>query len=218
MVDAEAKVPDWWMKGDWFDACSCNVPCPCGFAQPPTDDHCEGVMAYHIREGEYGGVELDGLNVLAVVEFDGNAWARENPVALGILMDERASEEQREALQMVFSGEAGGWMGAFAELVGEVRGLEFVPIEMEVADDLARWRVDVPGKVKAKAEALSGPTSPPGGRAQLHNPPGSEVGPGAVMTFGEIVDNEVDAFGVKGSWVGQSSKHLAFDWTGPELD
>ena len=44
-------IPSWWMKGDWFDACSCNVPCPCGFAQAPTNNHCEGVMAYHIREG-----------------------------------------------------------------------------------------------------------------------------------------------------------------------
>ena len=23
MVD----IPTWWMKGDWFDVCSCNVPC-----------------------------------------------------------------------------------------------------------------------------------------------------------------------------------------------
>lgn len=211
-------VPSWWMKGDWFDACSCDVPCPCGFAQPPTDDRCQGVMAYHIREGVYGDVELEDLNVLAIVEFEGNAWAKENPVALGILMDERASEDQREALQAVFSGEAGGWMGVFAELVGEVRGLEFVPIELEVADDLARWGVEVPGKVTAEAEALSGPTTPTGARVQLHNAPGSEVGPGAVMTFGQLSKSEVDAFGVRGDWTGQSSKHLSFDWTGPEFD
>lgn len=212
------KVPSWWMKGDWFDACSCNIPCPCGFAQAPTDDRCEGVMAYHIREGAYGDVELDGLNVIAVVEFEGNAWEKENPVALGILMDERATEAQRESLQQVFSGEAGGWMGEFAELVGEVRGLEFVPIEMEIADDLAQWRVEVPGKVKASAEALSGPTTPAGARVQLHNAPGSETGPGQIMTWGKAIESEVEAFGVRGSWEGQSSKHIPFDWTGPEFD
>lgn len=210
-------VPAWWMKGDWFDACSCNIPCPCGFAQAPTNNHCEGVMAYHIREGAYGEVELDGLNVIAVVEFEGNAWAKENPVSLGMLMDERASEEQRQALQQVFSGEAGGWMGQFAELVGDVRGLEFVPIELEVADDLAHWRVDIPGKLSARAEALTGPTTPPGARVQLHNAPGSETGPGQVMTWGKAVESEVDAFGVRGTWVGQSSKHIPFDWTGPEF-
>lgn len=53
---------------------------------------------------------------------------------------------------------------------------------------------------------------------QLHNAPGSETGPGQVMTWGEAVESEVDAFGVRGSWAGQSSKHIPFDWTGPELD
>lgn len=210
-------VPAWWMKGDWFDACSCNIPCPCGFAQPPTDDRCEGVMVYHIREGAFGDVELDGLNVIAVVEFEGNAWARENPVSLGIFMDERADDAQREALQQVFSGEAGGWMGEFAELVGEVRGIEFVPIEVEVADDLAHWHVEIRDKIRATAEALSGPTTPEGTRVQLHNAPGSETGPGQVMTWGKAVESQIDAFGVQGSWVGQSSKHIPFDWTGPEF-
>ena len=30
------------------------------------------MLAYHIREGAYGDVQLDGLNVLAVAQFDGN--------------------------------------------------------------------------------------------------------------------------------------------------
>jgi hypothetical protein len=106
-------------------------------------------------------------------------------------------------------------MGLFAELVGEVRGLEFVPIKFELAKDLARWRAEVPGKLKAVAEALTGPTTPSGARVQLHNAPGSEVGPGQVMTWGKTVDNEVDAFGLRWSWSGQSSKHIPFDWTGP---
>jgi hypothetical protein len=210
-----AEIPSWWMKGDWFDVCSCAVPCPCGFAQAPTDNRCEGVMAYHVREGAYGNIRLNGLNVIALVTFTGNAWARENPVSLGIFMDQRADEAQREALQMVFSGRAGGWMGVFAELVGEVRGIEFVPITFEVAQDLAHWRAEIPGRLKAFAEALSGPTTPPGSRVQLLNAPGSEVGPGQVMTWGKAVDNEVDGFGFHWSWAGRSSKHIPFDWTGP---
>jgi hypothetical protein len=56
-------------------------------------------MAYHVREGAYGDVVLDGLKVIAVVTFEGNAWAKENPVSIGIFMDERANNAQREALQ-----------------------------------------------------------------------------------------------------------------------
>ena len=210
-----AEIPSWWMKGSWFDVCSCTIPCPCGFAQAPTNNRCEGVMAYHVREGAYGDTGLNRLNVIALAMFTGNAWARENPVSLGIFMDQRANEPQREALQMVFSGRAGGWMGVFAELVGEVRGLEFVPITFEVAEDLAFWRAEIPGRLKAFAEALSGPTTPPGTRVQLLNAPGSEVGPGQVVTWGKAVDNEVDGFGFHWSWAGRSSKHIPFDWTGP---
>jgi hypothetical protein len=211
-----AEVPNWWMKGDWFDVCSCNVPCPCTFAQAPTRNRCEGVMAYHVREGEYGSVRLERLNVIVIVAFEGNAWAKGTRISIGIFMDERASDAQRDALQKVFSGQAGGFMGMFAELVGEVRGLEFVPIRFEVARDLAHWRAEIPGRVKAFGEALSGPTTPPGARVQLHNAPGSEVGPGQVVTWGRTVENEVEAFGRKWNWSGQSSKHIPFDWTGPK--
>jgi hypothetical protein len=210
------NIPNWWMKGDWFDVCSCNVPCPCEFAQAPTGNHCEGVLAYHIREGVFGDIRLNDLKVLAVGVFDGNLWAGESKLSLGIFIDERADDAQREALQQVFTGQAGGFMGMFADLLGDVRGLEFVPIDFEVADDLAYWRAEIPGRVKAFAEALSGPTTPPGARVQLHNPPGSEVGPGQIATWARASDNEVDAFGLKWNWAGQSSKHIPFDWTGPE--
>jgi hypothetical protein len=69
-----ANGPKWAVKGDWFDTCNCSVPCPCTFAQPPTTNHCEGILAWHIRTGDYGDVRLDGLNVLALGQFDGNIW------------------------------------------------------------------------------------------------------------------------------------------------
>jgi hypothetical protein len=90
---------------------------------------------------------------------------------LGIYIDERADEPQREALQKIFGGEAGGWSGEFANVVGEVRGIEYVPITFAIADDLAYWAAEVPGKATARAEALTGPTTPEGKRVRVHNPP-----------------------------------------------
>jgi hypothetical protein len=58
-----------------------------------------------------------------------------------------------------------------AGLMGEGRWIELVPITFEVAEDLAYWRVEIPGKAKAFAEALTGPTTPSGARVQLLNPP-----------------------------------------------
>jgi hypothetical protein len=59
-------VPNWKVLGDWFDVCKCNVPCPCTFAQAPSYGDCEGVLAYHIKNGHYGETPLDGLNVLFI--------------------------------------------------------------------------------------------------------------------------------------------------------
>ena len=50
---------------------------------------------------------------------------------------------------------------------------------------------------------------------QLHNAPGSETGPGDVVTLGKANDNRVDAYGFQWDWAGKSSKHIPFDWTGP---
>ncbi len=69
------NVPQWKVSGDWFDVCKCTIPCPCTFAQAPTYGDCEGVLAYHIKKGNYGNTSLDGLNVLAMGYFKGNIWA-----------------------------------------------------------------------------------------------------------------------------------------------
>ncbi len=208
-------VPQWHLVGDWFDVCNCDIPCPCEFAQPPTGNFCEGVLAYHIRDGHYGDVPLDGLSLVTLGAFEGNIWAGEARMTMGLFIDERADDRQRQALQAIFGGQAGGWPAGFAELVGELRGVEFVPIEFEVAGDLASWRVEVPGKVVGRVEALAGPTTPPGQRVQTLNPPGSEVGPGQVATWGRSIANRVEGFGFKWEWDGKSSKHIPFDWSGP---
>ena len=135
---------------------------------------------------------------------------------MGFFVDERGDERQRDALQVIFSGQAGGWPGGFAELLDEVRGFEPAPIEFQIADDLGQWRVDVPRRARGAAVALAGPTTPEGTRVQVHNPPGSEVGPGQIATWATATEDEVEAFGFKWSWPGRSSKHFPFDWAGPD--
>lgn len=92
-------IPAWHAKGDWFDVCRCNVPCPCSWAEPPDDDYCEGILVWHIREGRFGDVPLDGLNVVGVSTFKGNVWAgSHSEPRLGVLFDDRADDRQRQAI------------------------------------------------------------------------------------------------------------------------
>jgi hypothetical protein len=109
----QEELPTWRVSGDWFDVCKCNMPCPCEFAQPPTYEECEGILPYHIKKGSYGDVHLDGLNVLFLTTFKGNIWAGDGKtkVDMAVFFDEKANEQQREALNMIFSGKAGGVYG-----------------------------------------------------------------------------------------------------------
>jgi len=218
MATDSNNIPDWKVSGDWFDVCKCNIPCPCVFAQTPTYGDCEGVLAYHIKNGIYGQTTLDGLNIVTLGYFKGNIWAGETKFDCAFFFDERADEKQREALKMIFSGKAGGFMAEFAKLLGKVKGMDYAPIKFEIADDFSYWSAEIPGKVFAKAEALTGPTTPSGKRVQTINPPGSEVGPGisgAVATWGKAAADEVDAFDFKWERKGRSSKHIPFEWSGP---
>jgi hypothetical protein len=208
--------PKWAITGDWFDTCNCAIPCPCTFAQPPTSGHCEGILAWHIRRGHYGDVRLDDLSVMAVGTFDGNIWEGQTKAIMGLFLDERANDRQREALQMIFGGRVGGWPGTFANFIGEIRGVEFARIDFHVDDDLASWRAEIPGRVRSSAVALGGPTTLPGQRVQVHNPGGAEVGPNSIATYGSSTADSAHVFGFEWDRTGRSSKHIRFDWSGPD--
>jgi len=213
------NIPAWHVRGDWFDVCSCNIPCPCEFAQAPTDNFCEGVLAYHIGAGRYGDAVLDGLNVVMVSRFTGDLWGgTSEDWEVGVFLDARADDAQRAALESIWSGQAGGWMRGMTRMIKRVRGKAVADIRFELDGELARWRVEIPNLVRAGAAALTGPTADPAHRVQTINPPGSEVGPsGKVATWGASTEAFWNAFGFAQDYVaGRSSKHLPFEWSGPD--
>jgi hypothetical protein len=73
----------------------------------------------YIKNGLYGETQLDDLNVLGLSYFKCNIWAGETKVSIGLFFDEKANPQQRKALQMIFSGKAGGFMAelrSFSEM------------------------------------------------------------------------------------------------------
>lgn len=89
-------------------------------------------------------------------------------------------------------------------------------MNFSIDQDLGSWSARIPGRVEARAEALTGPTALPGQRVQVHNPPGAEVGPGTVATQGVAVTDRAEGFAFHWDRTGQSSKHMPFDWSGPD--
>ncbi|NUP46365.1 MAG: DUF1326 domain-containing protein [Catenulispora sp.] len=213
----QATVTDtrWRLAGDWFDTCKCAIPCPCTFAQAPTSGYCEGIMAWHIREGSYGEVRLDDLNALMVGSFVGNLWAGEHtdPYA-AIFFDERADEQQRAALGAIFSGQAGGWPAQFGAMFHpEMRGMEFVPIRVGIDAEL---ECEGPRAGQCGCRGAERADHARGARVQVHNAPGAEVGPGQVATWGRATAHRADVFGFTWDRAGCSSKYFPFDWSGPD--
>lgn len=127
-----STMTQWQITGDYFENCNCDVLCPCEVsAKPiltatPTNGVCDVAIAFHIERGSYGTVQLDGLNAALMAHVPGPMANGNWSVAL--YLDERASDEQRQALQAIFSGQAGGVMGGFAPLISTILGVKSVPI------------------------------------------------------------------------------------------
>jgi hypothetical protein len=80
---------------------------------------------WNIEEGNYGDVSLDGLTAGVLVDQEGVLF--EGGWRIVLVIDETASEDQAEALQIVFSGEAGGLFGALGGMIDEVVDVVSVP-------------------------------------------------------------------------------------------
>jgi hypothetical protein len=207
-----ASETQWHIKGDWWDLCNCAIGCPCVFGSEPTLGYCEGVMGWVIREGSYGDVSLDGVGVAMVIHFEGSVFKKNRE--FGFLIDERANQEQREALQTIFTGKAGGAFAAWADLTISVDGVEFVPMNISLDDE--EWRVEVPGLI----EGLGGPHRkfmvPENDTCRIYNAPRPEVTPGFI-TLGLALRNVVTgAFGRNWDWSERSAKWIPFDMRGPD--
>jgi hypothetical protein len=119
--------PSWKIAGSYFEACNCDVACPCVFTSPPTSAECTLLVTWHIDQGRFGDLELDGLNAVLAVHSPGHMLQVKWQVALYV--DGRANQSQQDALTQIFSGQAGGHLAGLAPLIGEVLGVKAVPIE-----------------------------------------------------------------------------------------
>jgi hypothetical protein len=71
-----------------------------------TYGECFGVLSWAIDEGRYGELELSGLAVALVTRYHDDEPG--SPWTIVLHVDERASDEQRDALAAIFLGRAGG--------------------------------------------------------------------------------------------------------------
>ncbi len=141
----------WQIQGQYYENCNCDFVCPCVPGQmmvKPTKGSCTFAMAFQIERGRFGDIPLDGLGFV-VVAVTPEEMAKGN-WSVGVVVDEQASAEQREAITGIASGAAGGPMAALAGLVGKFLGVESSPIVFQ--QDGASWSVNASSKIR-----LAGP-------------------------------------------------------------
>lgn len=118
---------EWKVAGTYFEACNCEAACPCVFLGAPTEGECTALVGWHIEKGTFGNVDLGNLNVALSVHSPGHMAEVKWRAAL--YFDRKASEKQKDALTRIFTGQAGGHPGMLVSHVGEVLGIQHVPIE-----------------------------------------------------------------------------------------
>ena len=143
----------WKIAGSYFEVCNCDVACPCLFLSPPTSGDCTLLLAWHIDHGRFGQIDLDGLNAVLAVHSPGHMLEVKWKVALYI--DERANQDQQDALTQIFSGQAGGPLAGFAPFIGEVLGVKTATIEYRAEGKRRSFRLgDI---AEAEIDGLPGP-------------------------------------------------------------
>jgi hypothetical protein len=101
----------WHIRGSYFESCNCDAICPCRRIDGvpggrSTHGVCMGVLSWLIEDGAADGVDLSGLPVaMAVRYFDDEPGS---PWSWILYLDEQATDEQRAALEAIYTGRLGG--------------------------------------------------------------------------------------------------------------
>lgn len=188
------------LKGTLLEACSCGILCPCWVGEDPDQGNCDAFVAYHLDEGKIRGVDVGGLSMVNVVQIPGNiltpgSWR------VAIFVDDRASDEQLDALVAAYGGKLGGPLADLAGLVGEIVDVRRAPIVHEIRDGQGSLRIG--DSVIAEMAPYAGPD---GSTTTLRDSLFSTV-PGTPAYVGKASRHEVNLpeYGMTWSFEGRNA-------------
>jgi hypothetical protein len=200
----------WQIRGEYFETCSCDYVCPCissNLTARPTQGWCVVAFVEHIDQGQYNDVQLDGLNFVIVArtpeEMGKGNWT------VGLIVDERATPEQRDALTAIASGQAGGPMASLGPLIGNFAGVESRPVNVQMEGN--RRSVSIPDVLDQGVEGMIGAN---GSEPMYFENVGHPVS--TKLALAHSTRSHVHAFGI--DWDNSSGNnnghYSAFEWRG----
>jgi hypothetical protein len=201
----------WSLQGAILGPCNCDWGCPCNFDARPTKGHCQGIYVWVIREGRYGDTPLNGLSFTWVVWHPG-AVHEGNGTEVW-LIDQRADEAQRAALETLARGDGvGPPFEILASTVSKRLGVVYAPIDVKL--DGIRSQVKVGGGriCEIAMTRIRNPVTGQEEELYLDKPTGftakrSELGMSTVA--------RVSADGLSFDVSGLYAEYAEFDYSGP---
>jgi hypothetical protein len=164
---------DWKIEGEEVGGCNCAWGCPCQFNALPTHSNCEGLLVVRIAHGHFGSVSLDGVVYAGVFHWPGPI--HEGNGTFQLIHDTRSTDEQRNAIVKLNSGEYGGAIFEIFAAVSPNRPEPLVlPIGIEADRERRTATLSLPGVVEHRAEPIKNPVTGEEHRAQIRLPNGFE--------------------------------------------
>jgi hypothetical protein len=119
------------IRGDYIETRSADVYTGSCVANSEVNlTGTEAILAWHIKEGSWNGVALNGLGVVGVVKANatlGDPFTSPYPAKSILIVDSRATPAQQEALKAFAQSRAG-------DLFKNVVKVEAAPIQLEVGE------------------------------------------------------------------------------------
>jgi len=198
----------WKLTGTYAESCSCDAVCPCTWSAltaQATLDRCRALLAYHVAAGEIDGTDVSGLNF--ALFLDTPPVMAEGNWRVGVFLDAAASDAQAGELGAVLAGQRGGPPAMLAPLIGELLGIEQVPIEFSEDGNVHHVRVGTAASFEVADFVAIGGGEP----VRL----GNVVHPSnATLTVAPATTATLSTFGIDWGRSGQSGFTAPFSWSG----
>ena len=184
----------WLFKSETYDNCNCAVNCGCQFNLPSTHGYCQSAFVGHLVEGHFNATPLAGLKWAALYKWPGEI--AEGNGKRQIIIDERADEARRVALETIISGEAckplSNFFSVFASTCSEFCETLFLHIGLEANPELRTATVGIPGIMRSSGKPIMNEFNGEPFHIALARPSGSfeftyaEIGLGTTTVTGEM--------------------------------
>lgn len=184
----------WEFKSHTYDNCNCFMNCGCQFNLPSTHGYCQTAYVGTVDQGHFNQTPLAGLNWAGLYKWPGEV-AEGNGTRL-IVIDERADQAQRVALETIIKGEAcaplSNVFSVYGSMCEEFLDTMYLPIELNADFDQRTATATIPGILTSRGRPLINEFSGDPFHIALARPSGSiefmyaELGLGTTTVTGEM--------------------------------